>query len=42
MEADVIVEVRNMTAGYGDRVIIREISFDVHRGEILALIGGSG
>lgn len=39
---DIIVEVSHMTAGYGDRVIVRDISFDVRRGEILALIGGSG
>jgi len=40
--ADIVVEVRNMTAGYGDKVILRDISFNVRRGEILALIGGSG
>jgi phospholipid/cholesterol/gamma-HCH transport system ATP-binding protein len=39
---EIVVEVRNLTAGYGERVILSEISFDVRRGEILALIGGSG
>jgi phospholipid/cholesterol/gamma-HCH transport system ATP-binding protein len=37
-----IVEVRDLTAGYGDKVIVRNVSFDVRKGEILALIGGSG
>jgi len=39
---EIIVEVRDLTAGYGDRVIVRDISFNVRRGEILTLIGGSG
>lgn len=38
-----IVEVRNLTVGYEEgKVIIEDISFNVRRGEILALIGGSG
>jgi phospholipid/cholesterol/gamma-HCH transport system ATP-binding protein len=40
--AERVVEVRNLTAGYGEKVILSEVSFDVRRGEILALIGGSG
>ncbi len=39
---EVVVEVTHLTAGYGDRVILTDVSFDVRRGEILALIGGSG
>lgn len=39
---DLVVEVRNLTAGYGEKVILSEVSFNVRRGEILALIGGSG
>ncbi len=38
----VLVEVRKLCAGYGDRVIIKDVSFDVRRGEIVCLIGGSG
>ena len=37
-----IIEVRNLTAGYDDRVILEGISFDIFPGEILAVIGGSG
>ncbi len=39
---EIVVEVRNLTAGYGEKVILSEVSFNVRRGEILALIGGSG
>jgi len=41
-DEEIVVEVRNLTAGYGEKVILTGVSFDVHRGEILALIGGSG
>jgi len=37
-----IIEVRRVTAGYADRVILREISFNVRRGEIFMILGGSG
>lgn len=33
---------RNVTAGYGDEIIIRDISFDVRPGEIFAVLGKSG
>jgi len=37
-----IIEVRRLTAAYGDFVLLEKISFDVHRGEIFVIIGGSG
>jgi phospholipid/cholesterol/gamma-HCH transport system ATP-binding protein len=36
------IEVRGMTVGYGDRVIQRDIGFDVRRGEIFVVMGESG
>ncbi|MCK5799505.1 MAG: ATP-binding cassette domain-containing protein [Deltaproteobacteria bacterium] len=36
------ISVRRLKAGYGDRVIINDVSFDVPHGEIVCLIGGSG
>ena len=39
---DTIIEVRNLTAAFGDRVILRDLSFDVRRGEIFVILGGSG
>jgi len=39
---DVIIEVKNFTAKYGDNVIIDNISFKVYKGEIFVILGGSG
>jgi phospholipid/cholesterol/gamma-HCH transport system ATP-binding protein len=36
------IEVRNMDVAYGDFVILRDVSFDVRRGEILMIMGESG
>ncbi len=37
-----IITVTNFTAVYGDNVIIDNISFEVDRGEIFVILGGSG
>ena len=37
-----IIEVRGLTAAYGDFVLLEKISFDVRRGEVFVIIGGSG
>lgn len=37
-----IIVVRNLSAGYGDEIIIRNVSFEVKSGEILAILGRSG
>jgi phospholipid/cholesterol/gamma-HCH transport system ATP-binding protein len=42
MAAPDIIEVKNLTTGYGDRMILRDISFSVRRGEIFIVLGGSG
>src|SRR5512138_1645442 len=36
------VSARNLTMGYGKRVLLERASFDVARGEILVILGGSG
>ena len=41
-DASPIIEVRDLVAGYGDRVVLRDVSFDVARGERLVICGGSG
>ena len=37
-----IIRVQNFTAAYGDTVIIDDISFEVRRGEVFGILGGSG
>jgi len=37
-----IIVVENLTAGYGDLIILENISFEVYQGEILVILGGSG
>jgi phospholipid/cholesterol/gamma-HCH transport system ATP-binding protein len=39
---DPIVRVENLTAGYGETLIIDNISFEVDRGEVFVILGGSG
>lgn len=42
MEKQAAVKVRNLTAGYGENIILRDISFDVYAGEVFVILGGSG
>lgn len=43
MEAgEPIIRVEGVTAGYEDRTILENISFDVRRGEVFVILGGSG
>jgi len=37
-----IIEVRNLTAGYQDNIVLDDISFDVFAGEVFVILGGSG
>jgi phospholipid/cholesterol/gamma-HCH transport system ATP-binding protein len=36
------ISVRNLRMGYGTRVLLEDASFDVRRGEIVVILGGSG
>jgi phospholipid/cholesterol/gamma-HCH transport system ATP-binding protein len=36
------ISVRGLRIGYGGHILLDETSFDVHRGEILVILGGSG
>ena len=42
MEKHKIIQVRDLTVGYGTDVILENISFDVLEGEIFIVLGGSG
>ncbi len=39
---DKVIEVREMTMGYGETILLNRISFEVNRGEIFVILGGSG
>ena len=38
----VAIKVKNLTAAYGEDVILKDVSFEVKRGEIVVIAGGSG
>ncbi|BDV33108.1 ABC transporter ATP-binding protein [Methylocystis iwaonis] len=40
--ADVIISVRDLIVGFGDKVVMKGLDLDVYRGEVLGFVGGSG
>lgn len=38
----VLIAIRDLHKGFGDRHVLRGVGFDIYRGETLAIIGGSG
>jgi phospholipid/cholesterol/gamma-HCH transport system ATP-binding protein len=41
-EAGTIIRVEHLTARYGTNVVFDDVSFDVERGEVFVILGGSG
>lgn len=41
-EGEPIIRVEGLTAGYGDFILLKDVSFDVHHGEVFGILGGSG
>jgi len=41
-KADIVIAVKDLAAAYGDRQILRDISFAVRRGEVFVIVGSSG
>jgi phospholipid/cholesterol/gamma-HCH transport system ATP-binding protein len=37
-----VIRVRDLVVGFGDTIVLDHLSLDVHRGEILGFVGGSG
>lgn len=42
MAGEAVIRVEHLTAKYGERVIFDDVSFDVRRGEVFVILGGSG
>ncbi|MDF3820616.1 ATP-binding cassette domain-containing protein [Leptospira sp. 96542] len=42
MKEDPIIKVEHLTTGYGQTMVMEDISFSVNRGEIFGILGGSG
>lgn len=42
MQQQPIIKVENLVAGYNDKVVLNDISFEINPGEIFMVIGGSG
>jgi phospholipid/cholesterol/gamma-HCH transport system ATP-binding protein len=42
MDDDVVIRVRDLTTRFGDQVVHAGLDLDVHRGEVLGIVGGSG
>ncbi len=41
-EREKIIRVRNLSVGFGDRIVNKNLDLDVYRGEILGVVGASG
>lgn len=37
-----IIQVRDLSVGYGDVIILEQVSFNVYEGEVFVILGGSG
>ena len=42
MEKDVVIQVRDLVVDFGEHKVLKKLSLDVYRGEILGIVGGSG
>lgn len=41
-EKETIISVENLTAGYGDLIVLDDISFSIKQSEVFVILGGSG
>ncbi len=42
MDRRAVIEVRDLTIGYDDFVVLKDLNFEVYEGEIFVILGGSG
>src|SRR3546814_16551748 len=41
-DPDIVIRVENLKTRFGDHIIHQDLNLEVHRGEILGVVGGSG
>jgi phospholipid/cholesterol/gamma-HCH transport system ATP-binding protein len=41
-EGDPVIRAEGLTAGYGDFILLKDLSFEVRHGEVFGILGGSG
>jgi phospholipid/cholesterol/gamma-HCH transport system ATP-binding protein len=41
-KSEAVIQVKDLSAGYGETAILEGVTFDVHEGEVLVILGGSG
>jgi phospholipid/cholesterol/gamma-HCH transport system ATP-binding protein len=41
-QREVVIRVRNLVVGFGERLVMKNLDLDVYRGEILGFVGASG
>ena len=39
---DTVISVKDLTMGYGDKILMEKLNFEVKRGEVFVILGGSG
>ncbi len=42
LNEEIVISVEDLAVGFGERLVIDGLSLDVHRGEILGVVGASG
>ena len=41
-DAETVIRADGLTIGWGDRVLMKDVNFEIHRGDIFVILGGSG
>lgn len=42
MNKEIVISVKNLDVGFGEKIVLNNLSLDVYGGEILGVVGGSG
>ena len=42
MKKEVIISIQNLHKQFGDLLVLKGVNFDIHKGEVVSIIGSSG